>query len=146
VGRLVTRKQLWAEDGLSVYRNFFNVMAEPVGGDGVFRNIEVFPPHSDWERRIKARMVLFETSKTRFDLASPHLVSRYDPASGPPDRWEPDPMSQEIERLLFAKTRRRLRTSATGYQHARYRATEWGTETRRLRDALFEVAHLNPTT
>jgi hypothetical protein len=141
VDRLVTRDQVWTEDSLAPYRGFFNIVARP-DPSGELHNVEVFPPHADWRRRVSVPMALFDPSLSAFDLRTPHLVSRYDPESGPPDVWYDDPISQEIERLLFGRTRRRLRTSATMHQHARFRAAAYGTDTRRIRAALLDVVNI----
>jgi hypothetical protein len=116
VGELVDRSALWTDPRFGAYRTFFNALARPAASGGV-ENVEVFPPHEDWIRRASAPVVLFEPAVSWFDLQTPARMARYDPVEGFPERWNDDPTSQSVQRLLFAGQQRRLRTSDGGHPH-----------------------------
>jgi hypothetical protein len=140
VGQLVDRRELWEDEALAAYRDFYNALARPTV-DGKLENIEVFPRHENWQDRAAAPLVLFDPTTSWFDLDTPHRVARYEPALGVPERWEVDPISQRLERLLFGDGRpRRLRTSHTGYGHAKRVLRLGDDEFRSVRDELVEIA------
>jgi hypothetical protein len=137
VGRLVrNRLQVWTDTRLSPYRRFFNLLVTPSG-----EHREYFhPPHNDWERRRDAPYVLFDPKLSRFDLEHPLHVSSYRTEDGTPDRWRTDNETvATLERLLFGKRSRRLRTSPTGFGHAKLRLEGSQDELGRLRAELIRL-------
>jgi hypothetical protein len=132
VERLIDRRELWSNQDYAAYRGFFNALARP-GPTGELLNVEVVEPHhGDWERRAAAPMVLFAASPSRFDLRRPLHVAHFNPSDGVPEKWNRDRTSLHLEGLLFGDGRpRRLRTSRSGYQHAK--------RVLRLPDAGFEA-------
>lgn len=141
VGQLANRFQLWEDDGLAKYRDFYNALARP-GPGGRLENIEVFPRHENWQDRAAAPLVLFDPGRTWFDLDTPRYVAHYDPALGVPERWNADPISRRLEGLLFGDGRpRRLRTSHTGYGHAKRVLRLADREFAEVRDELVRIAH-----
>lgn len=117
VSRTATREEVWSDPSLEPYRSFFNALARP-SPDGLV-NVEVFPPHDDWELRAGAPVVFFDPKRTCFDLDSPRIIARHERGQPVPEAWSADPASQRLEALLFADTPRRLRTSNAGYAHAK---------------------------
>jgi hypothetical protein len=118
VARRVDRRELWSDPSLLAYTTFYNALARPTA-DGGLENVEVFPPHVDWEKRAAAPVILFDPMHTRFNIETALHVSHYDQRLGPPDVWASNARSRRLEHLLFGSVRRRLRTSTTGYQHAK---------------------------
>lgn len=120
VDHLIDRRELWSNQDYATYRGFYNVLARP-GPTGALHNVEVVEPHhSDWERRATAPVVLFATGRSRFELTRPLHVAHFEPAEGVPEKWNRDRTSLHLEQLLFGDGRaRRLRTSRSGYQHAK---------------------------
>jgi hypothetical protein len=140
VAQLSDRHQLWDDETLIEYRRFYNALARP-GPTGDLENIEVFPPHQDWEKRAAAPMVLFDPATSWFDLDTPHHVGRFEPAQGVPEHWNIDPMSRRLEGLLFGDGRpRRLRTSRTGYGHVKRVLRPSDNEFGSIRDELVLLA------
>lgn len=118
----VERADLWTKPAYKPYREFYNVLARLDGGHLV--QSETFHPYhdEDWELRAQAPYVLFNGRSSSFNLSSPHCVATWD--GGPiPEKWHSDDRSTAIEQILFIergiKRKRRLRTSASGYQHAK---------------------------
>jgi hypothetical protein len=138
VGRLVrSRRLIWTDPGLSPYRRFFNLLVTSTG-----EHCEYFhPPHKkDWERRRDAPYVLFDPKLSRFDLEHPLHVSTFRASDGVPDRWRTnDETVSVLERLLFGERARRLRTSRTGFGHAKLRLHGSLEELRSLRAELIRL-------
>jgi hypothetical protein len=138
--QLVDRHRLWFDERLLKYRDFYNALARP-GPNGDLENIEVFPRHADWERRAAAPIVLFDPETSQYNLDNPRHVAHFDPAVGVPERWNADPTSRRLETLLFGDGRpRRLRTSHTGYGHAKRVLRPSDDEFGSVRDELVELA------
>ncbi len=119
VRALVGRAALWTDPANALYRKFYNVLARLDGGRLV--QSETFHKHhDDWERRAEAPYVLFDAAHSAFNLRSPHGVATWEGATIP-ETWATDARSRKIERLLFVERGidRRLRTSASGYGHAK---------------------------
>ena len=117
VGRTATREEVWTEPALEPYRSFLNALARPSPGGLV--NVEVFPPHEDWERRAGAPVVLFDPARTCFDIESPRVIARHERWAPVPELWSADSAGQRLEALLFAGTARRLRTANNGHAHSK---------------------------
>ncbi|MGB8259376.1 MAG: hypothetical protein WCE75_03450 [Terracidiphilus sp.] len=112
------RDLLWTKRKYAPYRKFYNVL---MGPDGKQR--ETFHPFHDenWKLRADAPYVLFDPEHSAFNLDSPHLVASWN-GDETPETWRPDRKAREIERLLFTDRgiiKRRLRTSRTGFGHAK---------------------------
>jgi len=118
--KLTNRHELWELAKYAPYRHFYNILVRP-REDGTLHQSETFHSyHADWRKRAEAPLIFFDPAKSCFDLKSPHYVARFDPSHGLPEVWMGDPTSQRLERLLFGDAcKRRLRTSRTGYQHAK---------------------------
>jgi hypothetical protein len=138
VGRRVrSRKRIWTDPALSPYRGFFNLLVTSSG-----EHREYFhPPHKkDWQRRQEAPYVVFDPALSRFDLQHPLHVSTYRADEGVPDRWRiEDSTVAALEALLFGDRPRRLRTSHTGFGHAKLHLHGSAQELPALRDELIRL-------
>jgi len=119
VRALVKRKALWTDPAYASYRKFYNVLAR-LDGRRLVQSETFHDYHNDWKLRAKAPYVLFDAAQSVFNLKSPHHVATWDGATIP-ETWGVDARTREIEQLLFVERgiNRRLRTSASGYGHAK---------------------------
>jgi hypothetical protein len=118
--RVEPRAALWRQSRYAPYRKFYNVLARL--DNGRLTQSETFLPyHDNWKHRARAPYVLFDPARSAFNLDSPHHVATWDSKTAPPETWKRDVTTREIERLLFVGRGidRRLRTSSTGYGHAK---------------------------
>jgi hypothetical protein len=118
--KLINRQELWRLPEYAPYREFYNILVR-TGANGALYQSEVFHSyHDDWRERSAAPVIFFDAAKSWFNLKGPHHVARFDTSRGIPEVWLRDAISQRLERLLFGDgCARRLRTSRTGYQHAK---------------------------
>ncbi|HEY5328786.1 MAG TPA: hypothetical protein VIJ79_02780 [Acidobacteriaceae bacterium] len=117
---LVERAALWTDPAYAPYRKFYNVLAR-LNGTHLVQSEKFHPYHNDWKLRAKAPYVLFDPAHSVFDLKSPHHVATWDRTTIP-ETWKTDVRSRKIEHLLFTERGiddRRLRTSPTGFGHAK---------------------------
>jgi hypothetical protein len=121
------RARLWTCPTYAKYRDFYNVLVGAHGG-----HLEMIHPcHDDWQQRADAPYVIFDGALSSFNLSSPHCVATWD--GGPiPEEWHSDDCSIAIKRTLFIERgiKRRLRTSAKGYGHAKLNLLRAGGVTR----------------
>lgn len=120
VRALVRRPMLWTSPEYAPYRKFYNVLAR-LNGTRLVQCETFHPYHDDWKRRASAPYVLFDPANSAFNITSPHHVATWD-GGCPPETWNTDRRSKEIERLLFIEREivdRRLRTASSGYGHAK---------------------------
>ncbi len=126
------RAALWTDPAHASYRKFYNVLVRPVGGRLV--HSEVFHNyHDDWKRRAKAPYVLFDAAHSAFNLKSPHHVATWRKhGTSIREKWADDARSKGIKRLLFVErgVDRGLRTSKSGYGHAKLNLLRAGRTTR----------------
>jgi len=120
VRALVKRKALWTDPAYASYCKFCNVLAR-LDGSRLVQSETFHDYHDDWRLRAKAPYVLFDAAHSNFNLRSPHRVATWEQNASIPETWAADVRSSEIERLLFIEREidRRLRTSASGYGHAK---------------------------
>jgi hypothetical protein len=118
VGRVVKRDDVWTDESLAPYRNFYNLLARIE--DGKLVHSEVFHPyHRDWERRM-ANYVIFDErpTLTDFNLITPlHVATSV--AGKAPEIWHSTELVKNLEQLLFVELgiQRRLRTTNRKYPH-----------------------------
>jgi hypothetical protein len=117
---LVERKALWRDPAYAPYRKFYNVLAR-LDGRRLVQSETFHHFHSDWRLRAKAPYVLFDPARSAFNLRFPHCVATWEDGATVPETWKADARTKEIENLLFIERgiNRRLRTSASGYGHAK---------------------------
>jgi hypothetical protein len=133
--RVQDRRRIWTEASLKHYRGFLNLL---VASD--LSHHEFFPPHADWEKRIKSPYLLFDPDLSRFNLAAPLHVSTYTSKKGVPDRWKrEDHLVRKLETLLFGNRNRRLRTSPTCFGHAKLPLSGTDEEMLNLRSELLRL-------
>ena len=115
------RRQIWETNTYREYRKFYNLL---IDDEGQHREV-LFPDHTDWENRIRAPYILFESSsKTHFNVRNPLLVATYDPKhkhseSSILESWRVnDEYVRAIEELIPNRSGgKKLRTSHKGNAH-----------------------------
>jgi hypothetical protein len=119
VAAAIGRSALWTDRSHAYYHGFYNVLARLE--DGRLVQHETFHKyHRDWERRAEASYVIFDPERSSFNLVNPRHVATWD-GRRLPETWATDRRTAQLERLLFIERgiTRRLRTSKTGFGHAK---------------------------
>jgi hypothetical protein len=117
IGEVVARADLWTRPAHESYRAFYNVLAR-LDGKSLLKHETFHPQHDDWEERAKSPYLIFAPELSRFDVTSPmHVAS----AARGARREEWLPRGKALRELLFTERgiARGLRTSASGYSHAK---------------------------
>jgi len=118
VGQLVRdRNEIWKRRAYAQYRKFFNLLVDAHGN----QDEKFHPVHKkDWKLRSKAPYVLFDSVCSVFNLDSPRHVAIWDGIADRED-WDGHRKTKKIEQLIFEDRgiERRLRTSRTGFAHAK---------------------------
>jgi hypothetical protein len=138
------RRLIWSEDQYEAYRRHYNILARYEGAEP--EQFETFHPyHANWLHRIDSPYVLFEVSRSCFNLTSPLHVSTSQ--AGAVDVWRSDECSRvgDIEQILFRDfgIQRRLRTLSKAYAYRHLNLTpclkEAGKTSAKLYDELMPL-------
>lgn len=119
VGSLHTRQEIWTREELGPYRGFYNILARWSGGM-LSQHETFFPRHPNWVQRAASPYILFDTALSDFNVTSPLHVASY--AGEVPETWKLESLIvRRLHKLLFSgrTDRKGLRTSKTGYGHAK---------------------------
>ena len=114
----VQRQDIWAKRRYAEFRTFYNLLVDSQG-----RQYETFYPfhNKDWERRAESPYIIFNPAESVFNLDSPRRVAKWREGDKR-ELWETDSVTKQIKHLLFSERGiegRGLRTSQTGYAHAK---------------------------
>jgi hypothetical protein len=119
VDRLLDRSVIWDDDEYKSYREFFNVLAHPDGGE-LRQHESIHRFHADWEKRASAPYITFDPEKTRFNLRNPVYVASFDRANGGIEVWHhEDPRVLRLSELILPAqpTKRGLRSTNIQIAH-----------------------------
>lgn len=116
VGETICHDDVWKNRRYAAYRSFYNLLINKHG-----EQEEIFRPiHTDWKRRLKSPYILFDSIESVFNLDSPHTVAEWCKGDER-EIWRSDRRATNLKRVLFTERDivRGLRTSQTGYAHAK---------------------------
>ncbi|MDA2934649.1 hypothetical protein MYX82_09950 [Acidobacteria bacterium AH-259-D05] len=118
IRRLIDPWQVWCESEYEIYRDFYNVLAEPKDIETLcndsdmsprvleseFRHRETFYPRHDWKKSVKAPYLLFEGGEnlTCFNITNPHCVAEYIIGHDPPERWNSHKITRRLQNVLYS--------------------------------------------
>jgi hypothetical protein len=123
VAGLHSRQEIWSSESLTPYRSFYNVIAH-WSANGLTQQETFWPYHENWIERAASPYILFDPSMTAFNVHDPLHVATYSGAL--PETWHLESSRvREVYQLLFdgRSDRKGLRTSRTGYGHAKLNLT-----------------------
>ncbi len=147
VGKVITRRsRIWTADAYKKYRKFYNLLLDEAGD----HKEVLFPHHDDWEKRLQAPYIIFESSaQTHFNVRNPLLVATYDgenqaTGSNIMESWRlDDQYVREIDDLIPIRDGgKKLRTSHQGnaHQHLNLSHNHSTAQLREMRRDLLSVS------
>ena len=140
------RSRIWTIDAYRKYRKFYNLLIDEASN----HKEVLFPHHDDWENRLQAPYILFESSaQTHFNVRNPLLVATYDgenQATGSRilESWRLDDLYvREVDDLIPIRDGgKKLRTSHQGnaHQHMNLSRNNSTAQLREMRRDLLSVS------
>jgi len=150
VAEALPRHAIWTDHQYAAYRKFYNVLAQ-WNGEYLIQKEVFHPYHENWRQRATAPYIIFnrDAALTSFNLTNPTLVATYDGLQIP-ERW--NEAGEGLRDYLFTERgiERGLRSSKTGYGHAKINLLRQGNAIRpgrpleELRQALIYLLPQKP--